>query len=418
MFCPNCGRQLPDGAKFCMDCGQFVDVTSPDFVATVPDPDTSAIPVPIPVADEVPAQYGSDVSATDMAGDILGASQRSVPAAADTPARDEATASIPYGSPHPSQQQATSQQTTPRPFDPPMPELYGPPPVPQQPAAATPAKKPWYKSTLGGVALATLALFLIVRLVTGIFLGSDADEPEVDVPRIVEEANTPKRTDLVPVGGDSAKDEGTTEEGLPVEDGGTEAQGGGSQGGEAALVGDASSLLDSHGYPTANAFMELTGPQLVELARGEGFYFYEGESANVWVNDGASMVFNIISSDGSLDEEGDFEELAAGCAGEPAIFVAVLEGYSSCAETFDGLVPCTVEDKAQNGVGTIMAVCRDNAARRYIVTVEDVEDGDYKVMVYNEEAVSVGYVDAILESSYGDTVTGVFETWAGRPIAS
>lgn len=43
MFCPSCGKRLPDGAKFCTNCGH--DLTaSAEHAADTPEPDTSEAP--------------------------------------------------------------------------------------------------------------------------------------------------------------------------------------------------------------------------------------------------------------------------------------------------------------------------------------------------------------------------------------
>ena len=54
MFCSNCGKQLPDNARFCADCGQPVRIPEKPIV-TEPEPEPVAAPVP--PAEPAPKQY-------------------------------------------------------------------------------------------------------------------------------------------------------------------------------------------------------------------------------------------------------------------------------------------------------------------------------------------------------------------------
>lgn len=45
MFCPNCGKELPDGAKFCSGCGRPVDR---------PQEQPAPFPVPAPPVEDIP----------------------------------------------------------------------------------------------------------------------------------------------------------------------------------------------------------------------------------------------------------------------------------------------------------------------------------------------------------------------------
>lgn len=53
MFCYNCGKKLPDGAKFCKYCG--ADLTSQETPAPGPNPNPIPVPVPAPAPKPAPA---------------------------------------------------------------------------------------------------------------------------------------------------------------------------------------------------------------------------------------------------------------------------------------------------------------------------------------------------------------------------
>ena len=60
MFCPNCGTQLPDGARFCTNCGKefasYVNAAQP-APATQPAPQVEPAPVaPVVPITMIPAQ--------------------------------------------------------------------------------------------------------------------------------------------------------------------------------------------------------------------------------------------------------------------------------------------------------------------------------------------------------------------------
>ena len=55
MFCSNCGKQLPDGAKFCAECGQPIRIPEKPIVNEEPAPVSAPEPEPEPIAAPEPA---------------------------------------------------------------------------------------------------------------------------------------------------------------------------------------------------------------------------------------------------------------------------------------------------------------------------------------------------------------------------
>ena len=64
MFCSNCGRQLPDSAKFCPDCGQPIKIPGKPIV-TEPEAEPVVEPEPVPVAAPEPVTEPEPVKAPE-----------------------------------------------------------------------------------------------------------------------------------------------------------------------------------------------------------------------------------------------------------------------------------------------------------------------------------------------------------------
>ena len=54
MFCRNCGKELPENAKFCNQCGQKIGDAEP---VTTPAPEPIVIPEPVVIPEPEPKQY-------------------------------------------------------------------------------------------------------------------------------------------------------------------------------------------------------------------------------------------------------------------------------------------------------------------------------------------------------------------------
>lgn len=62
MFCSNCGKQLPDNAKFCPDCGQPIIIPEKPIVK---EPEPEPVKAPEPVAAPEPAKAPEPVAAPE-----------------------------------------------------------------------------------------------------------------------------------------------------------------------------------------------------------------------------------------------------------------------------------------------------------------------------------------------------------------
>ncbi len=153
MFCPNCGKALPDTAKFCPDCGTAIKAAAP----AVPEPpiapqapaavDVPAVPqapaaveTPVvpeaPAAVEVPAVPEPPVAPQAPAAVDVSAVPQAPAAVVETPAAPEMPAA-----PQPAREAASAQPPVyTQPVQPVQPPVYT---QPQQPAAPAYTAQPY-----------------------------------------------------------------------------------------------------------------------------------------------------------------------------------------------------------------------------------------------------------------------------------
>ena len=86
MFCPNCGKQLPEGSRFCDACGTKVaDINVTE--STVPATETAPASSEAPVGETAPAVSEAPVSETASASSEASASE-TMPASSEAPASE------------------------------------------------------------------------------------------------------------------------------------------------------------------------------------------------------------------------------------------------------------------------------------------------------------------------------------------
>lgn len=171
MFCQKCGSQVPEGSKFCINCGAPVEIPAPAAPAVpepaqAPAPEPVQVPVQEPVAPQVPE----------------------APAQPEIPVQPQQPAAPQYTQPAAPQQPIAPQYAQPAApqYQQPAAPQYAPPAAPQyaqpqysRPAAPqyaspfgaqTPAKKPVNKkliAIIGGAALAVIAVIVACIFIFG-----------------------------------------------------------------------------------------------------------------------------------------------------------------------------------------------------------------------------------------------------------
>ena len=184
-FCPNCGAQLADESKFCMECGQKIEAAP-----AAPAPEMSYAPVPemsyAPVQPEVPSYAPQDyapVQPEAPQGYVPPAPQGYAPEAPQgfvPPAPQGYAPEAPQGYVPPAPQGYAPE--APQGFVPPAPQGYAPQNGYAPPAAPKQPKKGGKKTGLfigiGVAVVAIIAVLLIVLLGGG---GAAKDDPNLGV---------------------------------------------------------------------------------------------------------------------------------------------------------------------------------------------------------------------------------------------
>lgn len=391
MFCSNCGNEVTEGQRFCANCGHpLTDAADPQPTVAVeaepanvdeapalagqaesahvyewvadpepePQPQAKLDPIeirPVLPVDDAPSEARA---ANDPSADLTTAIPQPVEATTAIPQPVEPTAAIPQ----------PVEQNAPYAAAPSSASV-----VPQV-AGATAAGKRGMPLALK-VGLAALGLFLVVRGV--IFAGS------LLVPRSSSEAAYQESVDNTV----------QAPSGIALDD------------------DAASALFNMRGYPTLGTFMELAGDEVADRAFDLGYSFYDDGDSMVFFKDDGTIVFNAITTSGTVDEQG-FRGLQPGGVGEPVVYVMVLEGYSTVADVLDGMANCTISGRKVIDEYELVALVTDSSSREYVVDVYDVGGGDYEVDLYNAEAIEDGIFDAVNEGTYGVTPRDVFTNFS------
>ena len=66
MFCSKCGKQLPNDAKFCFNCGAPINIPEPEEKTEIPEPITETPVAETPVVEEAPVVEETVVEETPV----------------------------------------------------------------------------------------------------------------------------------------------------------------------------------------------------------------------------------------------------------------------------------------------------------------------------------------------------------------
>jgi len=466
MFCPNCGAEVQEGQKFCVQCGTPLHVQEPaaqpsepedaglDIIPPqpvvvspidldVPEPSV-AEPEPVVVPEPEPAAASEPEPTQFVPSPIAQQAETNVLPRHDTPEQPTGWQNSPYDtgvtqavstpvdatlvSPIPQpvahdvpMQGSTSpsvEATYQQPASYQQPSGYqqtgydqggyrqGPQPIPQAPAGGsvpmTPQvvpqatqKKPWYASTAVKILIGAVALAAVIRIgvsVAGLFFSAEKPEP----PAIEAIETDPSEIEQII----QDIDDMTVDDPAPVEKPQT------------TITPSSSEYLESHSYPTLLAFMELSGSELSDLVTSNDYFFYSSDGTEVYAKSDGTIVFNAITKDGQVDENG-FRRMSVGGRDECAVFVVVLEGFNSVEEVLSGVANCPITESKMIGDKEIVALVHGPSMIEYLVVISDVEDGDYEIDLYSPDAIELGFFDAVNGGSYGSTPGEVYSNYFG-----
>ncbi|MBR2682197.1 MAG: zinc-ribbon domain-containing protein [Atopobiaceae bacterium] len=432
MFCPNCGVIVQPGQHFCANCGQRLDEI------------VTAEEAPTPVEEakqEVIESQAAPEIVTDEPVEVTAVFEQAIPVEEVTPHAEEAEQSVepleleeievtqvrPAARPieeqvvAPAPQQvvpAPQQQSVPAPQQPaPAAQQYAqsvsgapvPPPslgtsqtgtqpnpqqqVPVQPMPqaqpATAQKQRWYASPLAKVAIGAIVVFSIARCGASILVRNMSSNHVEKPEPLYEPIENEDIDDIL-----NEIDEDTNS--ITVQ--------------SPAPNSEAAKMFESHGYPTLNTFMELTGKELSDLILDNGYEYYDGDDVSVFVKRDGTIVFNAVDTNGYISRSA-FEALSKGGMDEGVAYVAILEGFSGPEAVLNGIAGCAVEDQKSYGDYETLAIVYGPSMTRYLVDIYDVEDGDYEVDLYSPKAIANGLFDTANDGSYGSTVEEVFKNY-------
>jgi|GEM_PF-5287585 len=282
---------------------------------------------------------------------------------------------------------------------------YGAPPAaaytPQVVPAQAAKKKAWYSSpvvaVLAGLVAFGAAASIAFRAVGGLISsgGSHTEPSPIEEVKLDED-------ELESVSEDLSDVFEQIESSTPEKDSGS----------APAYQGSEGEYLESHGYPTLLAFMELSGKDLASLVESNGYFFYDQDDSHVFAKRDGSIVFNVLTDSGYLDQD-DYEDFSAGGKDEGAIFIAVLEGFDSPDAVLDGMANCVISERKAVSDKETVAVVYGPSMREYLADIYDVEDGDYEIDLYSPEAIEFGFFDVVNEGEFGTTASEVLKNFNG-----
>lgn len=361
MICPSCGKENRDGAKLCEGCGK---------------------PLSTPAPTEVSQGGGSPVAAS-IAGAMGGApttrSESLQGSSGGAFAEDD----------EPQPAQVAAAMSSPGDADLPEPDYS---PVVNHFAAGAP----------GGSKLPYIAMGVVAFVLGGILsvaLGIGGGRTPV----------APGPGDLTPAELPADTGSGTDEGQVPVDPSGKR-----SEGPEEGGATYADACLDAKGNPSVYAFCELNGRGLKAMLEDQGWSWMQQGEAGGWAKQDGSCVCFVSDEDGAMSPE-DIVDLGAAGAGEEACFSVIMDSYTDVASILDGYINCSVEDSAVLDETFGIAVAYGPNMSRMFVSVVDAGDGDWRVDVFNAEALLEGMFQ---NGSYGYTAEEIFKNLAGRDLGS
>ena len=257
-------------------------------------------------------------------------------------------------------------------------------------------KKAWYSSpivpVIAGLAAFAAASSIAFRAASGLFSSGGSH----NVPSPIEEVKVDDDDDSLSDIFEQIESESSSVDSNPAP----------------SYVGSESDYLESHGYPTLLAFMELSGKDLASLVTSNDYFFYSEGENNVYAKHDGTIVFNVLTDEGYLEED-DYDDLSAGGKDEGAIYICVLEGFNSPDAVLDGMANCVISDrKAVSDKETIAAIYGPSM-REYLVDIYDVEDGDYEIDLYSPEAIEFGFFDTVNDGEFGSTASEIVKNFNG-----
>ncbi len=157
--------------------------------------------------------------------------------------------------------------------------------------------------------------------------------------------------------------------------------------------------VDEYGNLTLYAISELSGADLVQAAKSQGFAFDEKEG--VFANEHKSVLCVMNSEFEPMNEEG-IASLEKGGGTESVAYIMRTSQYTSPRDVLNGMGKCVTEDVAHKDGGSL-AVVYGPSMKTFLVFVVPNDEGEnvYNVEVFSDEAIASGLFDKQMQQ-YGD----------------
>ena len=179
--------------------------------------------------------------------------------------------------------------------------------------------------------------------------------------------------------------------------------------------------VDEYGNLTLYAISELSGADLVQAAKSQGFAFDEKEG--VLSNEYESVLCVMNSEFEPMDEKG-IASLEKGGGTESVAYIMRTNQYTSPRDVLNGLSKCVTEDVADKSGGSL-AVVYGPSMKTFLVFVVPNDEGEnvYNVEVFSDEAIASGLFDRQMQqygddedASYGNSIAEVWDTLVGGAV--
>jgi hypothetical protein len=180
--------------------------------------------------------------------------------------------------------------------------------------------------------------------------------------------------------------------------------------------------VDEYGNLTLYAISELSGADLVQAAKSQGYVFNKNEGS--FRNEQKSALCVVGSELKPLDEKG-IASLEKGGGTESVSYLMQTRQYKSARDVLNGMTKCVTEDVADRGDGALAVVYGPSMKTFlvFVVPVEEEGENVYNVEMFSDEAIANGLFDKQMReygddenASYGKSIAEVWDAIVGGAV--
>ena len=157
--------------------------------------------------------------------------------------------------------------------------------------------------------------------------------------------------------------------------------------------------------------MELTGPEFVDLLKGQEYEWSASDKMWQRIYDGAKFA---AAQETGVWDEGDYEAATAKGAAASGVAVNVVGGYENSEKALSGNAHCVIEDSYFNENGEGMAIVYGPSMVEHLIIVLPIEESTVEIDIYSKEAVASGMLDEITEMKMGGSFQEAWKNFTGQ----